>query len=92
MTTHEEIAKERFLDLRAQGADKQEAFDEALRDADFFTMTYASWRAAEQKKAKAFAPKPKGCPACFGSGGKKASPCETCGGTGRVYDQFVSWE
>lgn len=88
MTIHEEITKERYLDLRAQGAAKQEAFDTALNDADFFTVTYAAWRSAEQKAAKAHISQSKGCPDCFGSGGKKADPCKTCGGSGRIYSQF----
>gem|GEM_PF-3974884 len=26
----------------------------------------------------------KGCPVCYGSGGKKRAPCQVCHGTGRV--------
>lgn len=92
MNIHEEIAKERYLDMMAAGTPPADAARQAIEDATAFIYAYHTWRVAEQKKAKAFVAQSKGCPACFGSGGKKASPCATCGGTGRVYDQFVSWE
>lgn len=80
MTIHEDIAKERYLDLRADGVTKHDAMTEAISDADFFTGTYAAWRSAEQVKSRQF----KGCPTCFGSGGKRTAPCDACKGTGRV--------
>jgi len=26
----------------------------------------------------------KGCPSCFGSGGKRTDPCKNCNGTGKI--------
>jgi len=31
--------------------------------------------------------KRKGCPICFGSGGKRANPCLVCGGTGKILEE-----
>lgn len=80
-TLHEEIAKARFLALREeQLATPQEAVDRAIKEATVFTNAYAAWRRAEAAESAKF----RGCKACFGSGGKKASPCAVCNGTGQV--------
>jgi DnaJ-class molecular chaperone len=38
------------------------------------------WRKARPKARS----QTKGCPACYGSGGKRTTPCKRCHGTGRV--------
>lgn len=86
MTIHEEIAKERYLDRLANSpsTNRAAAAAAAIEDATAFVLEYSSWKASEQAASREFSPATKGCPACFGSGGKKAAPCEVCGGTGRI--------
>jgi len=76
---HAEIAKERFLDLMASGGiTSKAAADIATTDADAFARGYRPLaQPAEGERQK-------GCPACFGSGGKRRTPCKHCAGTGRV--------
>lgn len=85
MTLHEEIAKERYLDRisGAPDASRRHAAAAAIEDATAFVMEYSRWKAAEQADSKRFV-KSKGCPSCFGSGGKKDAPCRQCEGSGRV--------
>jgi len=76
---HAEIAKERFLDLMASGGiASKAAADIATADANAFVRGY------RPLAPPAEAERQKGCPACFGSGGKRGTPCKQCAGTGRV--------
>lgn len=50
----------------------------AIDQADKFMAAYRHY-GEEQQDAET-----KGCPTCFGSGGKKNAPCKRCAGTGRV--------
>jgi DnaJ-class molecular chaperone len=78
-TIHAEIAKERFLDLLATGGmTSKAAADIATADANAFVRGYRPIAPPVEEE------RTKGCPACFGSGGKRNSPCHTCTGTGRV--------
>lgn len=78
MSSHLEIAKERFLDLIAGGVPSCEAATMAIADASAFFSAYAIW---EQSTVK---PKAIGCRACYGSGGKRSNPCRVCRGTGKI--------
>jgi DnaJ-class molecular chaperone len=76
---HAEIAKERFLDLMSSGGlTSKAAVDIATADANAFVRGYRPIAPATEEAAQ------KGCPACFGSGGKRTDPCKRCDGTGRV--------
>ncbi|HUA79386.1 MAG TPA: hypothetical protein VL997_03365 [Dyella sp.] len=78
-TIHAEIAKERFLDLMASGdIPSKAAADIATADANAFVRGYRPLAPAAEGERQ------KGCPACFGSGGKRDTPCKRCAGTGRV--------
>lgn len=78
MSAHLEIAKERFLDIMAagRGVSPEAAAVVAIDQADKFMAAYSQY--GEKQAAT------KGCPSCFGSGGKKNAPCRKCNGTGRV--------
>lgn len=71
----DEIAKQRFLDLMADGNSQEVSVKSAVSDAD--ALIQALHYQQETGKAK-------GCRVCFGSGGKKDNPCKACGGTGKV--------
>ncbi|TDR82167.1 hypothetical protein [Paludibacterium purpuratum] len=84
----QEVAKEHYLDLIAR-----------LTDPSVEQLTSCAKRAvmaAEvlQDELAAMSPQYapakgiKGCPACFGSGGKRNKPCQVCRGTGKV-DVYV---
>jgi DnaJ-class molecular chaperone len=76
---HAEIAKELFLDLMTNSqADPEIAAQAAIEQADTFVFVY------QQRAMEPDAPKLKGCPTCFGSGGKRSAPCKQCNGTGKV--------
>lgn len=78
-TIHAEIAKELFLDLMTNTqADPEIAAQTAIEHANTFVFFY------DQRAMETVAPKLKGCPACFGSGGKRGNPCRQCNGTGKV--------
>ena len=85
MTTHEEIARERYLDMLANGTPPQAAVEQAIDEATVFVLKYSAWAHEERIASRGFR-KLKGCPACFGSGGKRDAPCRACGGTGKVPD------
>lgn len=78
MSAHLDIAKDRFLDLVVDGVPAGEAATKAIADANAFSSAYAIW---EQSTAK---PATVGCRACYGSGGKRSSPCKVCRGTGKI--------
>lgn len=80
MTLHQEIAKERFLDIMASKSVSAEAAAVvAIEQADVFVKFYSQYGKAEPEIEKT-----KGCPRCFGSGGKQNNPCNACNGTGKV--------
>ncbi|MEN6401133.1 MAG: hypothetical protein ABFD94_04255 [Armatimonadia bacterium] len=81
-TLREEIAKERFLDMTANGTSAEQAAVEAVDAADILIRTLANTQPV--KFNEAYRGQTKGCPACFGSGGKRRSPCQECNGTGKV--------
>lgn len=74
----EKIAQERFLDMRANGVDATRAANLAVDEAELF------FRTLESRIEKPISVQTKGCPVCYGSGGKKNIPCRNCGGSGRV--------
>lgn len=78
MSTHLEIAKERFVDLRANGVSAPVAAAKAIEDADAFMAVYSAPNAPTAGTALV------GCRACHGSGGKRSAPCKVCNGTGKV--------
>lgn len=74
-----EIAKELFLESISKYSTKLPDMqvkilaEQAFKSANLFTDIQAKQ------------PSPlKGCPKCFGSGGKVADPCKNCNGTGKV--------
>ena len=75
MNAHLEIARERYLDLIAEGVDARAAAIAAIECADVFEAAY---------NKRGWAVHASGCKACFGSGGKRNNPCKVCGGTGKV--------
>ena len=76
MNAHLEIARERFLDLIADGVDARAAAIAAIECADVFDAEYSKrWIKPTETL---------GCKSCFGSGGKRNNPCKVCGGTGKV--------
>lgn len=83
MSTHLEIAKERFLDIMAtvNGVNVKAAAVVATSQADEFMAVYRQYGPKDEQLA---APTKKGCPKCFGSGGKIGQPCKQCKGTGKV--------
>jgi hypothetical protein len=83
---HLEIARERFLELMAENpaADPQAVAIVAIDQADKFAASYAQYGYKPAESGPVRAKKTKGCKACFGSGGKVGSPCDVCGGTGKV--------
>lgn len=76
MSAHLEIARERYLDLIAEGFDADAAALAAIECADVFEAAY--------NKRGRWVTHSTGCKACFGSGGKRNAPCKVCGGTGKV--------
>jgi len=78
MTAHLEIARERYLDLMANGATAAIAAARATEDADVFMAIYSAPTAPASGKPLV------GCRACHGSGGKRSAPCKVCGGAGKV--------
>lgn len=80
---HLEIAKERFLEMMAQdpGRNAANAAALAIAHADHFRDAY---KAIAGDYAPAGDQKMKGCPACFGSGGKRDNRCKVCKGTGKI--------
>lgn len=82
MSLHQEIAKERFLDIMASKSVAAEAAAVvAIEQADVFVKFYGQYGKQELETAEE---KTKGCPRCFGSGGKRNHPCNACNGTGKV--------
>ena len=76
MSAHLEIARERYLDLIAEGFDADAAALAAIECADVFEAAYS--KRQESRNVS------RGCKACYGSGGKRNQPCKVCGGTGKV--------
>ncbi len=77
--THQEIARERFLELMAAypNGEPSQAAVTAIEQADSFVAAYRALRDPTPAKLK-------GCKQCFGSGGKVGNPCRSCGGSGKV--------
>lgn len=93
MTIHEDIAKERYLDMVANGTPPAAAAQQAIEDATAFVFAYTAWVQKEREAAAdarsqlaaiRFSDMTRGCPSCFGSGGKRSDPCQRCNGTGRI--------
>lgn len=87
MSYHLDIAKERFLDLVADGVQSDKAAANAISDANAFASAYGKWERSSIKPASAppaTVPPMRGCRACYGSGGKRSNPCKACGGSGKV--------
>jgi hypothetical protein len=84
VSTHLEIAKERFLDMMAtdRGSAIEHIAEHAINQADAFMAEYAKHQSAPF--ATAMERTTKGCPKCFGSGGKISRPCKNCNGSGKV--------
>lgn len=85
MTAHEEIARERFLDLRAAGVAPKDAVKQAIDDATAFVLGYVSWQQEERQASRGFYLLERACPRCFGRSPKDRMTCERCGGTGRIH-------
>lgn len=82
-TLREEIAKERFLDMMAgSAAPAEELAGRAVDEADLLIRALHNTKPTMPNEA--FRGATKGCPSCFGSGGKRNNPCTNCGGSGRV--------
>ena len=77
------VARERFLDIMASHQqDPAAAADTAIKQAEMFMSKLNLAEARNHPFAKTVALK--GCPKCFGSGGKRNQPCKYCGGSGKV--------
>lgn len=78
-----ELAEQIYLDQVAGSemyeSELAEKAGYAIRAAEIF---YTEWVAA--KGAGKLEQKLIGCKACFGSGGKKTSPCKVCNGAGKI--------
>lgn len=73
----DEIAKELFLDAMGRSS--------RLDDSQITHLMETSINVADGFCSKLIAKaQTKGCPKCFGSGGKVAAPCKNCKGTGKV--------
>lgn len=90
-TLQQELAATLFVELIDGDPTVNDATAEmlaktAMRYAEIFQNVAAPVVGVERKGImnNSYEPSVRGCPKCFGSGGKVGSPCKTCKGTGRV--------
>ena len=81
-----ELAKQLFLDAvngnMTHSATTVEMM--AKRSMEYAAAFYRQLPQSDPADIVIFPAAMKGCPACFGSGGKVKTPCKKCGGKGRV--------
>lgn len=78
-TLRDEIAKELFLEAITRR--KEVLLPDSVARIAGGSIECANIFIAELKKEPSAL---KGCPKCFGSGGKIVAPCKHCGGSGKV--------
>lgn len=59
----------------------------AKRSLEYAEAFYSQVPKADSADIVTFPAATKGCPACFGSGGKVRTPCKKCSGTGKILVQ-----
>lgn len=81
----DEVAKELFLEFRINREfNCEQACKKAGEEADYFIEHVANSNKPAAYPENFKLPKTRGCPDCFGSGGKRDSKCRKCKGSGKI--------
>lgn len=81
-----DLAERLFIDMVNGQHDlsMNEIEDMTMGALQYASMFYSKVQEAAEKSDAPVVRRMRGCKACYGSGGKSASPCRQCGGTGKV--------